>query len=595
MPNAHAARLTVAVLAAYLAAGIAETWPAAARLGAGRVPLTRDNLSYVWDFWWVARQASHLHNPWFTTYLGAPAGVRLGFDTLMPLPGLLMAPITLAWGPVVSFNLLTIALPGLLCYAMYRVARLWLTSQAGPIVAGALFGLSAMVVFQDQGHLNIAAGEVLLPLALEAALRLRRRPAWWRAAVAGLVAGAAMLTNQESGILAALLVAAALLAWLAERPWGWRPLAAKLGLAALTAIAAALTAAPQIVAMAQQGRSGSSPSVLAGWDAMFGVPAGTLFSPSPRLAGFGRTWPALTWLAHLYQYRPVGEGVPAFGLALSVLAAAGLAVSWRRGHAWLLALLWLGSAALALGTVLVIGRRTYVPFATVWHGIRVSDLLPYSWLVRLPGLSGFREADRMTLLGLVPAALLAGRAVDWLRAHAVVALIPVLALAALELGWPGRYGEPAVMPALDGPIAASQSSSIVVDVPYGLRSGGIGDYGQPIDPQSLLLSTEDGHPRATSYTSWLPSSTVTGIERHPFFRDLAALENGQSQSARDLAEARADAREMNVGWILLWPCPGHWTRLLPRFLDRTGFALDYRADGVTVYRAAQPRGSRSDR
>jgi hypothetical protein len=225
------------------------------------------------------------------------------------------------------------------------------------------------------------------------------------------------------------------------------------------------------------------------------------------------------------------------------------------------------------------GSRTYVPFATVWHGIRVSDLLPYSWLVRLPGLSGFREADRMTLLGLVPAALLAGRAVDWLRAHAVVALIPVLALAALELGWPGRYGEPAVMPALDGPIAASQSSSIVVDVPYGLRSGGIGDYGQPID----------------SYTSWLPSSTVTGIERHPFFRDLAALENGQSQSARDLAEARADAREMNVGWILLWPCPGHWTRLLPRFLDRTGFALDYRADGVTVYRAAQPRGSRSDR
>ena len=44
----------------------------------------------------------------------------------MPLPGFLMTPITIWFGPTVSYNLLSIAMPGLLSYAGYRVARLWL-------------------------------------------------------------------------------------------------------------------------------------------------------------------------------------------------------------------------------------------------------------------------------------------------------------------------------------------------------------------------------------------------------------------------------------------------------------------------------------
>ena len=59
--------------------------------------------------------------------------------------------------------------------------------------------------------------------------------------------------------------------------------------------------------------------------------------------------------------------------------------------------------------------------------MRVSDLMPYTWFVRLPGLSSFREADRLAILGLLPAALLAGAAVEWCRYHAR----PVLALVAV--------------------------------------------------------------------------------------------------------------------------------------------------------------------
>src|ERR1017187_6756455 len=125
-------------------------------------PQIPDVARHVWDLWWVAHQLIHLGNPWFTTPMAAPVGIQLGFDTTMPLAGLIMSPVTLLFGPAAAFNLLTIVMPGLLCYVMYRVGRLWLPSQAGAIAAGAFFGLSSMLGEQDWAHLNIAAGTLFL-------------------------------------------------------------------------------------------------------------------------------------------------------------------------------------------------------------------------------------------------------------------------------------------------------------------------------------------------------------------------------------------------------------------------------------------------
>src|SRR6266702_440553 len=176
-PRRAGYRVTVhlAVLAGYIGFGIAVTWPHAGYL-AGRLPDTRDAGSYVWDFWWMARSVDHLSNPWSTSYLAAPVGTQLGLHTLMPLPGVVMMPVTVLFGPSASCNLLSIVLPGLLSYTMYRVARLWLPSQIAAIAAGGFFGYSVIVEFWTWNHVNLAAGALFVPLAVEAAPPARPRP-----------------------------------------------------------------------------------------------------------------------------------------------------------------------------------------------------------------------------------------------------------------------------------------------------------------------------------------------------------------------------------------------------------------------------------
>ncbi len=160
---------------------------------------------------------------------------------------------------------------------------------------------------------------------------------------------------------------------------------------------------------------------------------------------------------------------------LTVLALLGLAAGWRKRSTWAFTGLWLVSAVVALGTSLTIGRNCvisagiyhrpgkvygkfctqYLPLMThlsatkvvykggppdgVWRPVVASNLMPYTWLVRIPGLSGLREADRFAIVGLIGAALLAGLAVQWLcRRKVTMPLIAVVvALGALEAGWSG--------------------------------------------------------------------------------------------------------------------------------------------------------------
>jgi hypothetical protein len=575
----------LAVLVGFLAAGVAATWPLASYI-TGRLPLSRDVAIYVWNLWWVAHQIIHLHNPWFTAHLAAPVGLQLGYHTLTPLLGVVMAPITLAFGPSGAYNLLNILLPGLACYAMYRVARLWLPTRVGAIAAGAFFGLSAMLTYQVWYHLNISYGAALLPVTLEAAVRLRRKPTIGQGVILGVVLGASVLVNPETAVMAVILALLALIPWLATSR-APATFLARLKPTAIAGIATVIVASPQLIAMYQEAHAGTTATLSTlGYTHWVGnLPS--LFAPSPRLANYGTT----TGLGHIYTSQTRLETMNTFGLVLSVLAVLGLIASWRRLSAWLLALLWLGGAALALGPTLYIGTHMYVPLAQTWNGVRLSLLMPYAWFLRTPGLSVFREADRLALLGLVGAALLAGAAVDWLQRHRVwPVIVAVAVLGALEAGWSGTPGGapviPTALPALDRPIAADHSGSIVVDVPFGLDN--VPSYGEEPATQAILIATADGHPRAIAYASWIPNATIHGIERHPFYAQLNGAQHGWKQTPGQIAAARADLRTLNVGWVLVWQPAGN--PALTRYLSATGFKFDYAADGATVYRPANPAG-----
>jgi hypothetical protein len=576
------------VLLLMLAAGVAATWPRASFL-TGRLPLNSDQSQDVWSLWWVARQITHLHNPWFTNYLAAPVGVQLGYDTLSPLLGLLMTPVTLLFGPSASYNLLVIAAPGLAAYTMYRAARLWIPSLVGAIAAGAFFGLSAMLTSQDWSHMHTAIGCVFLPLALETTVRLRRDPRIGRGILAGLVVGASVLVDQESAVLVGILAALVVLPWLVRRPS--RGALAAVAAGAVTAVVIAI---PQLLAMlAAGGQGGPAPPPASNYVADAAELPG-LFSPSPRLSSYG-----LGWLASGYTAHNDVEMTATFGIVLTLLALLGLIVSRRRPAAWKLAVLWLGCAAIALGPTLYLNGRQLVPLGHTWRGLRVSLLMPYSWLIRLPGLASFREADRWALLGLVGAALLAGAGVDWLRQRAWPAVVLVAVLSALEAGWAGPATlttVPTSMHALDNPIAADHSHSVVVDIPFVIRGphrfGGTAAADYP-----LVLATDDGHPRAIAYTAGVPSRTISGIRHHAFYRELVAAGDGARLTPGELTEARADLASLHVGWALVWT--GRWAgprgkaqsaryyRNIDRYLAETGFRLDYTADGVKVYRPAR--------
>ena len=592
----------VALLLIYVGAGIAATWPRFTYLAAGKLPRTTDVASFVWGMWWVAHQIVHPGNPFFTKFMAAPVGTQLGFSTLMPLAGFVMTPVTLAWGPSAAFTVLSLIVPGLLCYTMFRAARLWL-NLPGSIAAGAFFGLSSMMLWQNWYHVNIAAGLIFLPVTIEAAVRLRRTQKMAPAVWLGIALGAAVMTSQEGAAIALLMAVVIMVPWIVRKLIGDR---ASLRRALLPlgvgAVVAFVIASPQLIAMAQQIASGGAKvpvGTLALNYTQFGVSLQTLFSPSPRLSYYG--------LGHIpsgyaFDAAPAfgmsvqpEEGLPTFGIVASVLALIGVVIGWRKRTTWWFLLLWAGCALLALGTSLIIGSAcvdnqaqpgnvygkschqylpllshihwTFVSREAGWQEVHVSNLMPYTWLVRIPGLAGLREADRFMLVGMIGIALLAGLVVDWLsrrRWWIGVPLIAVLVgLGVLESGWAGGLEGsratriptetmPTAMPAFDWPIKHDHSRSIVLDVPFGLR-GGLSLIGSSISERTFLLATNDRHPRAASYTAWVALPTIQAIEAHAFYRYLMKYQAAKTfPKRRELAAAAADLKTMHIGWVIEW-------------------------------------------
>jgi hypothetical protein len=120
----------------------------------------------VWFLAWLPHALLHGENPFFTSAVFQPGRVNLAWSTTMPTLALVSWPITRLFGPIASFNLLTLAAPTLASLSCFYLARSLFGKTAPAIVAGYLFGFSPYMLGQLIGHLNLDFTALVPPMAL---------------------------------------------------------------------------------------------------------------------------------------------------------------------------------------------------------------------------------------------------------------------------------------------------------------------------------------------------------------------------------------------------------------------------------------------
>jgi hypothetical protein len=414
---------------------------------------TGDPAIFMWFLRWAPYAIAHGHELLVTHHLNYPDGVNLMWNTSLPLPGLLLGPVTAHWGPVFTLNLLLVLSYGLSAWCAYLAIRRFVPGHLAAAVGGLVYGFSpAMRVQSHHLHMSLAFLVPLMLLAVHEILVRQRHSPWLAGAALGLMAGAQLLIGEELLAMTALLAfPMALLVVLTNlrrvrEHWAY---AAKAFAVALT-----LTAAIIVWPLAVQ---------FAGPQRIHGDIQKTNYSNDLQsfvLPG----WPqALIWDGAGQLVEGFAGGNSAYlGLPMLLVLAA-LAVRWRSEAVVRIGLaLMVVAAVLSLGpTLLVGGRDTGIP-------------LPWAFFENLPLLPSLIPARLAQLTALFAGLLLAvflqavWREGGWRRVAAVV--VAVLVLIPL---WPSATipSEKVETPAFfTGPAVRSlPRDSVVLVLPWAYR------------------------------------------------------------------------------------------------------------------------------
>jgi hypothetical protein len=165
-----------------------------------------DPAIFMWFLRWVPFALEHGHDLLVTHHLNYPDGVNLMWNTSLPLPGLLLAPVTNTWGPVLSFNLLLVLAYGLSAWCAYVAIRRFVPGHLAAAVGGLVYGFSPAIRVQSHHlHMSLAFLVPLMLLALHEILVRQRRSPWLAGIGLGLMAGAQLLIGEELLAMTALL------------------------------------------------------------------------------------------------------------------------------------------------------------------------------------------------------------------------------------------------------------------------------------------------------------------------------------------------------------------------------------------------------
>jgi hypothetical protein len=166
---------------------------------------------YTWALRWWPYALSHGINPLYSTQIGAPGGYDLAWATTTPSMGVLMWPVTAAFGPVVAFNVMSLVIPPLSALAAFAVARRLTGRFWAALLAGAVYGFTPFeLVHEWQGQPNLTV-IALLPVLVYLVLRWwdgTLRPAAFTAWLAVVMAAEFYTFNEAFFDMTAVVVAA---------------------------------------------------------------------------------------------------------------------------------------------------------------------------------------------------------------------------------------------------------------------------------------------------------------------------------------------------------------------------------------------------
>jgi hypothetical protein len=312
----------------------------------------RDNIQDQIFFEWVlahaARVVTHLENPFFTTRMNAPDGVNLIANTSVLGIGIPLTPVTLLFGPQISFIVfLTVALAGTAFAWYYVLSRHVVTSRWAAVLGGAFCGFAPSMISQATGHPNVVA-QFLVPVIVWRVIRLREPGHTLRnGLILGLLITYQAFINQEILLFTALAVGVFVITHRLLRP---EPIATFVkGLAVAGAVAVVLLAYP----LYQEFFGPQSYKGLGQWT--------LLRADLASYAAFARTSLATHPILSPTSAH-AAEETSYFGWPLLILV--GVIVAWLRRSAVVRALAVTGAvfAVLSLGTEIVVrGHHTHIP------------------------------------------------------------------------------------------------------------------------------------------------------------------------------------------------------------------------------------------
>ncbi|MFE3053197.1 DUF6541 family protein [Nocardia sp. NPDC059239] len=398
----------------------------------------QDQTMWEWFFAVTAHNVAHLENPLGSLLQNYPDGVNMMANTAMFGVGVPLTPVTLMFGPTVTFVLvLTVGLFGTAFAWYWLFSRELVASKFAAAVGGLFCGFAPAMISHANAHPNFVV-LALLPLIVLQLIRMARRAELTRevrkarrnrdAVMLGLLVALQIALGEEPLLIFALSFGVFALVYHLHTPrTGWRALRAITPTVLLAAlITVALTEIPlwwQFFGP-QSYRSIEHGPMNNDLEALFQFPSeslGRMFSHGQNVA-----------------INPTEEN-SYFGWPLWIVVTVAVALMWRERAVRAAAAVIVAFTVLSLGATLMIGH----------HNTGIT--LPWKRLEDVPLLNSVLES-RFTMAAIPAIALILAlatqRALDYWKVSATdwrpLALFGALAFALLPL-------TPTILPAVQRP------------------------------------------------------------------------------------------------------------------------------------------------